>query len=177
MSIPLPSEKLSPKSKNQWWFIYTGMLKWVMNVKCRWQKSPISSFIKNLSLGNSLAVQWLGLRAFTVGAWVRSVISELRSCKPQGWTKTKKNQKESEFIWSFHSNSELRKSERRYSTWLPQEKTIFLKKCVSRSFPGGSVGSTPPASAGDMGSLPDPERSLMPRSNQACVPQPLSLYA
>jgi len=28
--------------------------------------------------GTSLAVQWLGLRAFTVGAWVQSLVRELR---------------------------------------------------------------------------------------------------
>ena len=32
--------------------------------------------------GNSLMVQWLGLRTFTVGAQVQSLIEELRSCKP-----------------------------------------------------------------------------------------------
>ena len=31
--------------------------------------------------GSSLAVQWLGLGAFTAGAWVQSLIRELRSCK------------------------------------------------------------------------------------------------
>ena len=33
----------------------------------------------------------------------------------------------------------------------------------------------PPANAGDMGSIPGPERSHMPQSNYACVPQLLSL--
>ena len=33
---------------------------------------------------NSLAVQWLGLGAFTARAWVRSLIGELRFCKVQG---------------------------------------------------------------------------------------------
>ena len=32
-------------------------------------------------------------------------------------------------------------------------------------FPGGSVVKNPPANAGDMGSIPDPRRSHMPRSN------------
>lgn len=36
--------------------------------------------------GNSLAVQWLELRAFTVGVWVQSL--ELRSHKPRGTTTT-----------------------------------------------------------------------------------------
>ena len=31
--------------------------------------------------GNSLAVQWLGLSAFTAGAWVQSLVGELRHHK------------------------------------------------------------------------------------------------
>ena len=34
-----------------------------------------------------------------------------------------------------------------------------------------------PANAGNMGSIPDPGRSHMPRSSKACVPQLLSLCA
>ena len=40
--------------------------------------------------GNSLTVQWLGLRTFTPGTWVQSLVWELRSCKPRGVTKNKK---------------------------------------------------------------------------------------
>ena len=40
--------------------------------------------------GNSLAVQWLGLWAFTAGAWVQSLVRELSSYKPQGTAKGKK---------------------------------------------------------------------------------------
>ena len=39
--------------------------------------------------GNSLAVQWLGLHAFTAGAWVQSLVRELRSPKPRGAAKKK----------------------------------------------------------------------------------------
>ena len=46
--------------------------------------------------GNSLALQWLGLGAFTAGAWVQSLVRELRSRKSssvaKGKTKTKPNQ-------------------------------------------------------------------------------------
>ena len=42
-------------------------------------------------------------------------------------------------------------------------------------FPGGTVVKNPPANAGDTGSIPGPERSHMPRSNWARVPQLLSL--
>ena len=47
---------------------------------------------------DSLAVQWLGLCTSTAGAWVQSLVWELRSYKPQGVAKinnspptTKKN--------------------------------------------------------------------------------------
>ena len=42
-------------------------------------------------------------------------------------------------------------------------------------FPGGAVVKTPPANAGDTGSIPGPGRSHMPQSNWARVPQLLSL--
>ena len=44
-------------------------------------------------------------------------------------------------------------------------------------FPGGAVVKNPPANAGDMGSIPSPGRSHMPRSNEACEPQLLSPHA
>ena len=43
-------------------------------------------------LGNSLAVQWLGLNAFTAGAWVQSLVGELRS--PQATRGKKKKRKD-----------------------------------------------------------------------------------
>ena len=42
-------------------------------------------------------------------------------------------------------------------------------------FPGDSVVKNLPAKAGDTGLIPDPGRSHMPQSNEAHVPQPLSL--
>ena len=42
-------------------------------------------------------------------------------------------------------------------------------------FPGGSVVKNPPDNAEDTGSICHPGRSHLPRSNQACVPQLLSL--
>ena len=44
-----------------------------------------------------------------------------------------------------------------------------------RDFPGGTVVKNPPANVRDMGSSPGPGRSHMPRSNEAHVPQLLSL--
>ena len=40
--------------------------------------------------GNSLAVQWLGLGAFTAGAQVQSLVRELRSHRPHIQSKKKK---------------------------------------------------------------------------------------
>ena len=45
---------------------------------------------KMLNEGNSLVVQWLECSTFTVRAQVRSLVRELRSCKPQGMAKKKK---------------------------------------------------------------------------------------
>ena len=42
-------------------------------------------------------------------------------------------------------------------------------------FPGGAVVENLPANAGDTGSSPGPGRSHMPQSNEARVPQLLSL--
>ena len=47
---------------------------------------------------------------------------------------------------------------------------ILLRRCVGQKtcvldFPGGAVVKNPPANAGDMGSIPGPGRSHMPRSN------------
>ena len=41
-------------------------------------------------------------------------------------------------------------------------------------FPGGSVGKNPPAKAGDAGLIPDPGRSHVLQSSQACGPRPCS---
>ena len=50
-----------------------------------------------------------------------------------------------------------------------QEQEIWL------GFPGGAVVESPPASAGDTGSSPDPGGSHMPRSGWARAPRLLSL--
>ena len=42
---------------------------------------------------------------------------------------------------------------------------IYLDKTIIQGFPDGAVDKNPPASAGDTGSIPGPERSHMPRSN------------
>ena len=47
------------------------------------------------STGDSLVVQWLGLGAFTAGAWVQSLVREQRSCKPHNVAKKKKSTEKS----------------------------------------------------------------------------------
>ena len=43
-----------------------------------------------MTLGNSLAVQWLELGAFTARPWVQSLVRELRSHKLRGMAEKKK---------------------------------------------------------------------------------------
>ena len=50
-----------------------------------------------------------------------------------------------------------------------------VKTLHSQDFPGGAVVKSPPANAGDMGSIPGPGRSHLPRSNYASAPQLPSL--
>ena len=63
------------------------MTKWNL-----FQVFTADSVFKSQSMGNSLAVQWLGLGAFTAGAQVQSLLGELRSCKPRSAAKKKRNQ-------------------------------------------------------------------------------------
>ena len=42
---------------------------------------------------------------------------------------------------------------------------LYLKQIDNQGFPGGSVVKNPPANARDTGSIPDPGRADMPRSN------------
>ena len=42
---------------------------------------------------------------------------------------------------------------------------IKISKRNSRDSPGGAVVKNPPDNAGDVGSIPGPERSHMPQSN------------
>ena len=46
----------------------------------------------------------------------------------------------------------------------PENQNIKKKK-KNQGFPGGSKVKNPPANTGDRGSIPDPRRSHMPRSN------------
>ena len=52
---------------------------------------------------------------------------------------------------------------------MAKSKFLWVDKVPSesdlRTFPGGAVVKNPPAGAGDMGSIPGPGSSHMPRSN------------
>ena len=58
-----------------------------------------------------------------------------------------------------------------------KQHSSLRQRWVDLDFPGGPVVKNPPANTGDAGLLPDLGRSLMPRSNEARVPQLLSLCA
>ena len=59
--------------------------------------------VKKYIVGNSLVVQWLGLGAFTAMARVRSLVGELRSCRPRGVAKkiNKKKIKNSIYMYVY----------------------------------------------------------------------------
>ena len=63
------------------------------------------SFLKSKEgyLGDSLAVQWLRLGAFTAVAWVQFLVRELRHHKPQGVAKQRKK----EGYLDFQGNSSI----------------------------------------------------------------------
>ena len=52
-----------------------------------------------------------------------------------------------------------------------------INKTQSRDFPGVAVAGNLPSNAGDTGSSPGLGGSHMPQSNEACVPQLLSLHS
>ena len=52
---------------------------------------------------------------------------------------------------------------------------LLYKNRIGKGFPGSTVGESPPANAGDTGSIPGLGRFHMLQSNQVLVPQLLSL--
>ena len=65
----------------------------------------------------------------------------------------------------------------KYTSYSTTKLQCGIDKSNLQGFPGGAVVKNPPGSAGDTGSIPDPGRSHMPRSNYACEPQLLSPHA
>ena len=104
------------------------------------------------------------------------------------------------YTWSYHStvnqleNKKLIKNNKKTlkkslyfhldSACLTERKIVLiglsknsaLKKMNFGDFPRGAGDENPPANAGDTGSIPGPERFHTLRSNQAHVPQLLSLH-
>ena len=79
-----------------------------------------------------------------------------------------------------HNINKLKKGNHRSFTQIQKafeniQYSFLIFKKLSEGFPGGKVVENLPANAGDMGSSPGLGRSHMPRSNQACAPQLLSL--
>ena len=60
--------------------------KWIQFFKS-WALFRDHSSFKNVNIGNSLVVQWLGLGIFTAVAQVQSLVRELRSHKPHSQNK------------------------------------------------------------------------------------------
>ena len=58
---------------------------------------------------------------------------------------------------------------------VPTVRSGLHLRVITEDFPDGPMVKNPPASAGDVGLIPDPGRFHMPQSNEAHVPQPLSL--
>ena len=59
-------------------------------------------------------VQWLGLGAFTMVAWVQSVAGELRSYKLQGRAKQKEGVNQSVELFLFLQSKRMREYNHRY---------------------------------------------------------------
>ena len=53
----------------------------------------------------------------------------------------------------------------------PAQPKFFKNTHTQMDFPDGPVVGNPPANARDMGLIPGPGRSHMPRGNKACAPQ------
>lgn len=49
--------------------------------------TKLARILKNNNLGTSLAIQWLRFELPVQGAWVQSLVGELRSCLPQAVAK------------------------------------------------------------------------------------------
>ena len=88
-------------------------------------------------MGNSLAVQWLGLRAFTAEG--EGSVPGRGTGIPQA---------------TWHSQNQTKTKQKTKN-----------QKPNKQGFPGGAVVENLPANAGDTGSSPGLGRSHMPRSN------------
>ena len=67
--------------------------------------------------GNSQVVQWLGLGAFTLVAWVQSLVGELRSYKLQGTAKWKKGVNQSVDLFLILQSERMREYNQDGGAW------------------------------------------------------------
>ena len=80
------------------------------------------------------------------------------------------------FIWfSFLTCSAITWELSHESLW--RRIDVLLLIINKRGFSGSSVVKDLPASAGNLGLIPDPGGSHMPQNDKACVPQLLTLYS
>ena len=110
------------------------------------------TYVFNNISGNSLALQWLGLCAFTAGAQVQSLEGDLRSRKPCDIAKNKKTNKISLMCSDLPMLLQERKSILVSFSFFPQTITLRVIKFISHmekqswSLPQrSSRGESPPA--------------------------------
>ena len=71
--------------RGAWWATVHGVTK--SQTRLSMHELGTRSIFNKITIGNSLAVHWLGLSAFTAGARVQSLVGELRSRKPHNVAK------------------------------------------------------------------------------------------
>ena len=91
------------------------------------------TYVFNNISGNSLALQWLGLCAFTAGAQVQSLEGELRSRKPYDIAKNKKTNKISLMCSDLPMLLQERKSILVSFSFFPQTITLRVIKFISHT--------------------------------------------
>ena len=88
--------------------------------------------------GHSLAVQWLGLCAFSAVVKVQSLVGELQSCKLHGLTKKKKKKK----CWDVRSTKSRRDQEIAPARVI-QRQTSRVQTWTRQGWGGGSLETLP----------------------------------
>ena len=92
---------------------------------------------ENSTIGTSLAVQWLELCTHTAGAWVRSLVGELKPHKPRG--KAKNKNKEDSMWYLQHSQNKwcegrMKKFAEGKVSKKCSPKVLFLRKLLENTF-------------------------------------------
>ena len=114
-----------------------------------------------------------GVRTWTaverVGKYFEWSISEKNMEKKKKSTECPNENNKLKWIWPkyfFSRNMLPRSTGCKNNGQITQKLSIIFKKSAEgQGFSGGSVVENPPTNPGDMGSIPGPRRSHMPRSN------------